>query len=112
MSTKNKLVTEAACQNSWSEFAASRGCAPLVALPKDTDSETVAAVREAGYVPILTDDPDKLRIILPSAAVVAANDLLMSAMHGLGKGGYTTPQVKFFEELWKRMMEREAAHNE
>lgn len=85
--------------------------APLVVLPTTTEAETVAAVRGAGYVCVLCDDPGKVKVIIAGSDVVGG-DLLMSALTGLcsqfaGESG----KVEMVKELWKRMKEREAGHN-
>jgi hypothetical protein len=85
--------------------------APLVVLPATTEAETVAAVRGAGYVCVLCDDPTKVKVILAGSDVVGG-DLLMSALTGLcSQYAGDSSKSAMVVELWKRMKEREAGHN-
>lgn len=89
-------------------LAAASGYAPLLILPTNTPPETVKDIRAAGYVPVLTDEPDKVKIIM-SHSEVSGGDMLMAAMHGLVTGGYTPPKENFVKELYARMQKREGA---
>lgn len=87
-------------------LAASSGSQPLVVLPIGTDEKTLSLVRKAGYVPILTDAPDKVKVILPGASIASESDLLMAAMYGL-TGAYDRDMAVFVKELYRRMKARE-----
>ena len=54
----------------------------LVVVPLDTAPESLAEMRAAGYVPIMTDSPEKVKVLMPGNHVVGG-DLLMAAMAGL-----------------------------
>jgi len=84
------------------------GYAPLVILPTTTPPETVKDVRAAGYVPVLTDDPEGVRLVIGHSEI-SGSDMLMAAMHGLVTGGYTPPKEHFVKELYARMQRREGA---
>lgn len=79
---------------------------PLIVLPANTSLETLKEVRSAGYVPILTDSPDKVVVIL-AGSKVSGDDMLMAALHGVVTAGYTTPMEKFSRELYARMVKNE-----
>ncbi len=82
---------------------------PILALPTDVDPGTVAELRAAGYVPILTDNPDGVRIIL-AGSQVQSSDLLMSALHGMVRDPHDS-KAAMVKELFRRMREREDASN-
>lgn len=76
--------------------------APLVIIPPDTDAATIAAMRKAGYIPILTNDTNSVKLITQSNI----GNLLMSALHGLCIG--ETPfgdasRTAFTRELNRRL---------
>lgn len=78
---------------------------PIVVLPTSIDQKTLASVKAAGYLPVLTDEPDKIRIIMPHEAC-GTSDLLMSAFAGVD---YATDGAKavFARELLRRLKARE-----
>lgn len=80
---------------------------PIVVLPISTDAKMIAAVKAAGYLPVLTDEPDKVRIITPHE-ICGTGDLLMAALTGL-TSTYSGDSSKaaFTEELFKRLKARE-----
>jgi hypothetical protein len=79
----------------------------LVIVPTNTPAGTLQDLRKAGYIPILSDDPDKIRLVVPSSAILSG-DLLMSAMHGVVTSGSSIPMERFAKELLRRMVERES----
>lgn len=81
--------------------------APLIVLPIDTDESTLIRVRDAGYVAVLSDDPDKVKVVLGSSDI-SGSDILMSALHGIVKSGYSAPKEKFAEELYSRLITKES----
>lgn len=93
-------------------LAAPLGSQPLVVLPINTDEKTLLMVRQAGYVPILSDSPDKVKVILPSESIAGASDLLMSALHGLCELTDASGRSYFAKELHRRMKLREGTSHE
>lgn len=93
-------------------LAAASGYAPLLILPTDTPTGTVDDVRAAGYVPVLTDEPDKVKLVL-AGSEISGSDMLMAAMHGLnsytGFGDLDKPKTQFLLELHRRLLKREGA---
>lgn len=80
---------------------------PLVVLPTTTDTETLRAVSSAGYVAVLCDDPDKVKVIL-AGSDVSGSDLLMSALHGVCSESFSSDcRGKMVTELFRRMKARE-----
>lgn len=82
--------------------------APILALPLNTESATVTQAREAGYVVILTDDADKVKLIMPATDIIGG-DLLMSALCGMSGNTSSTERSSFALELWRRLKAREDA---
>lgn len=89
-------------------FAGAQGYAPLVVLPTVTAPETVQDVRSAGYVPILCDEPEKVKLVMGQGEV-GGSDLLMSAMYGISGTVSERERSKMVEELYRRMLKREGA---
>lgn len=86
-------------------------CSQLVVVPLDTTSGSLAEMRSAGYVPIMTDHPEKVRMLMPDKDIVGG-DLLMAAMHGLmSEGDHSQTALymvsKAMTELHRRLKERE-----
>lgn len=80
---------------------------PIVTLPVDIDTATIVMVREAGYLPILTEHPDKVRVIHASCDIVAG-DMLMSAMMALSQvSSSSCGRDMFVQELWRRIKAKE-----
>lgn len=63
------------------------------------------ALRAAGVVPVEADNPKDVVVVVPLAAMVTPDDMLMSAMDAVTKGGEGT---RFINELYRRMKESEA----
>lgn len=83
-----------------------RNPAPLLLLPTSTSPEVLQAVRDAGYVPIPTDEPDKVKLVLGCSAI-GHNDFLMSALYGISGGTSTVERSKMVEELYRRLLKAE-----
>jgi len=77
--------------------------APVIVVPTKTPDATFKALKEAGYIPIRSDDPSSVVVIGPECRM-RSGDLLMSAMAGVGS---PTPRNAFYEELHRRMVARE-----
>ena len=73
------------------EAAPSTSYAPLIVLPTTTTPENLAEIRKAGYVAVLSDNPEKVVVVMPHTRM-AGNDLLMSAMHGLCSSVYSNDE--------------------
>lgn len=81
----------------------------LVVVPLDTASESLAQMRAAGYVPIITDSPEGVKVLMSGNAIIG-DDLLMSALHGLMSAHTQTALLmksKAMEELHRRLKARE-----
>jgi hypothetical protein len=60
----------------------------------------------AGFVVIEIDDPEKVRLILPTSNLINADDLFIAALDGMNTAGsYATN--KFVEVLRDRLLKRE-----
>lgn len=75
---------------------------PILVLPIGTPAECIAEARFAGYLPILCDDPAKVRIV-NHAESADRHDMLMAAMAGLTMPGSDTNKCRFFHELYARI---------
>ena len=83
--------------------------APLLVLPTTTTPENLAEIRKAGYVAVLSDNPEKVVVVMPHTRM-AGNDLLMSAMHGLCDSSLSnTERSKMVTELHRRLLKSEGA---
>jgi len=83
-------------------------CSPLLVLPKDACSnESLAELKAAGYIVIRTDSPEKVQLVTPEM-VVDHSDMMMSAMKALSQPMATGQRGVFIEELYRRMLKREA----
>lgn len=82
--------------------------APILALPLNTEPATVTQAREAGYVVILTDDADKVKLIMPATDAVGG-DMLMSALWALCQLSDQSGRAYFTMALQRRLQAREDA---
>lgn len=100
-------LNEAESANGTAACAVSRvvPCSPIVAVPTDVHQTTLAELRAAGYVPIRTDNPDGVRLIL-AGSQVQSSDLLMSALHGMCRDPRDS-KAAMVKELFRRLRERE-----
>lgn len=75
----------------------------IVAVPMNTGQRTLKELRDAGFIPIQTSDPESVKLITPETE---GSDLLLSAMHGLTNSGYESgPHRKaFLNELYRRLL--------
>lgn len=79
----------------------------VIVLPRDIDQATIAGVVKAGYLPILTDYPESVKVIMPGSEVIS-NDLTMSALHAIDKTAVSDCKTYFVKELHARLVAREA----
>jgi hypothetical protein len=82
---------------------------PVIILPSKTSAVTVKRLEKAGYVPILSDDPDKV-VIVTASQRITGDDMLMSAMAALTQnhGSYGNEyRSAFVKELWAKMLKKE-----
>jgi|ERR1017187_6819811 hypothetical protein len=82
--------------------------APLLVLPTTTTPENLVEIRNAGYVAVLCDSPEKVVVVMPQTRM-AGDDLLMSALHGLAGTCSTAERSKMVEELHRRLLKTEGA---
>jgi len=81
--------------------------APLVILPTSTTPEELVKLKDAGYVTLCCDAPEKVKVVLPQT--LASDDLLMAAMHGLAGTCSSNERSKMVEELHRRLLKKEGA---
>lgn len=65
-----------------------------------------------GFVAVETIDPTKVIMPLPSSSLIQADDMLMAALHGCSRGYPHNPPDAFFEDLHRRMKEKEKLSKE
>jgi hypothetical protein len=83
-------------------MSASKPVKPILVLPTGTDKQIVAAAKSAGYLPIVTNHPERIKVILPGGEFLGG-DLLMAALEGLANSS----RDHFFREFHRRMKSRE-----
>jgi hypothetical protein len=64
-----------------------------------------AKLQEAGMLAIEADDPTKVVMLLPSAANIKADDLLMSALYALYSAS-NVDKANFFNALYETISEK------
>lgn len=85
-----------------------RGYAPLLILPTATPDIILKDVRAAGYVPILTNEPDKVKLLMGHSEFTSG-DMLMSALYGISGDSSAEERSRMVKELYRRMLKREGA---
>ncbi|MEM6911073.1 MAG: hypothetical protein AAF555_05765 [Verrucomicrobiota bacterium] len=105
------MKSETKTNNGGGSGSSPSACLPILALPSDTDEKTVAECRAAGYLPVLTDSPDSVRVILPGSQV-QSSDLLMAALAGLCCHPQADGKRTMVEELHRRLKARESSAND
>lgn len=78
---------------------------PILIVPIATSSTLKKQADKAGYLVISSDEPDKIRLMIPEPSI-ASGDMLMSAV-GAILAGYDSVSVTFVKELFRRMGARE-----
>lgn len=85
----------------------SAGPKQVIVVPHTIGEESLAELREAGFIPIRTANPDGVKIVMPSSEVISS-DLLMAAMHGLCSSATSSAERSLFtNELHRRLKFRE-----
>lgn len=94
-------------------------CSPpvVITVPRDTPQESIVELREAGFIAVKTDEPDKVRIVSGLGQVVG-DDFLMSVMEGLmtqwSSGDHRAAaqemRTRALQELHRRLKRREEAN--
>lgn len=79
---------------------------PILIVPRETPAATVRELKAGGYLVIITDEPDKVKLVLPSS-IRGNNHMLMSALHGLTKGSDSQSMNLFTRELHRRLLEQD-----
>ena len=69
--------------------------------PKDRERMT-----KAGFLVVEADDPSRVIQLAPTPHMVSAEDFMMSALHAVHHGH---EGVKFVDELYRRLKQREQA---
>ena len=64
---------------------------------------------KAGIVSVEADNPGAVVQVIPGAAMVGADDFLMSALHALTNAPSSYSSDRFVKELHRRMLARETA---
>jgi hypothetical protein len=78
---------------------------PIIVLPTTTSKATVTSAERAGYLPIVTDTPDAVRVIVSqSKQLWTGDDVMLAAMDALADGSAcTSTQAAFFTALNRRI---------
>ena len=66
---------------------------PIIVVPTCTPYSSLDEARAAGYVPVLCDTPEAVRVIMP-AEHLASPDLCMAALHAVVNAELTHPEPK------------------
>lgn len=74
---------------------------PIVIVPMATNDPDMTRLRDAGYVPIRSDDPSRI-IMLTATPGVSPSDLLMCAMQGLDTA-FDSCRSTAWKELHRRL---------
>lgn len=80
---------------------------PILILPTDIGQEMIEIVKASGYIPLITDSPEKVKVVMPGSEAIGS-DMLMSAMHALSGQYMETGRSAFVLELAKRLKSRES----
>jgi hypothetical protein len=78
----------------------------IVVLPTSASKKEIAELRAANYIPICCDDPSKVAVLMPVKSIYA-DDLLMSALHGMSALHSTNERAKMVEEFTRRLLAKE-----
>lgn len=81
---------------------------PILVLPANATKQVCAQARAAGYLVILTDKPEAVRVV-GMETLVSSGDLVMSLLEGICGASSYTERTKFALELHRRMKLRESA---
>lgn len=81
---------------------------PVLVIPTTTDALSVKSARDAGYVVVLCDEPDKVRVCIAASPLITPDDLLRAAFAGVEMGGITAAST-FFSTLHKSLRRTEVA---
>jgi hypothetical protein len=85
-----------------------RACSPLLVLPKDAcNNESLAELKDAGYIVIRTDSPQNVRLVTPEMAV-DHSDMVMASLKALCESNANIERFVFVRELNRRLLIREA----
>jgi len=79
----------------------------IVVLPTSASKKEIAELRAANYIPICCDDPSKVSVLMPVKSIYA-DDLLMSALHGMSQPHSTNERARMVEEFHRRLLAKEA----
>jgi hypothetical protein len=76
---------------------------PILIVPSGIIShEEKKSLSDAGYVVIVTDEPERIKIVTPSS-VLDGVDMLNAAIIGLGETFSSDGRDKFFKEMMKQI---------
>ena len=78
----------------------------IVIVPTSASKKEIAELRAANYIPICCDDPSKVSLMMPVKSIYA-DDLLMSALHGMSAPHSTQERAKMVEEFHRRLLAKE-----
>lgn len=81
---------------------------PILVFPKGTlSAKDKEKATKAGYLLLESTDPDKVRVIQPTAEQLLPNDdFTMAAMAGIAESYSDSSKVTFFKHLHKAMKAR------
>ncbi len=78
---------------------------PILILPRNVSGPSIIEARNAGYLVIVSDEPDKIKLVTGHSEV-SGGDLLMAAMAGVRDNSLNAKSV-FVNELYDRLRARE-----
>lgn len=76
---------------------------PILTIPSGAiTKEEKKSIEEGGYIVIVTDEPEKIKVLLPNSDIDGI-DMLNAAIVGLGDSFSSDGRDKFFKELVKKV---------
>lgn len=86
---------------------ATKAVRPVIVVPIATPDATLNELRQAGYVPVQWNDPEKV-VVKTLEASFDGHDLLMSAMYGLSVDHASHERSRMVQELHRRLLVKES----
>jgi len=79
----------------------------ILILPLDIEGATIQELRDAGYLPILTDKPEAVRLPAVDLAM-PSGDVILSAFKAISGPTSSAERKVFIDELLRRLLANEA----
>lgn len=79
---------------------------PILVLPEDISTESIQEAKDSGYLVILSNNPEAIKVVSTDFAV---NDFFMAALNALASKKYSIEDARsaFVFELQARLEEKE-----